>query len=210
MLFAEFMFYEKRKFANNWPHTPPHINVIEYISFFQGDCDGWCFFNPPFFKSLNVMRYVSKTSLKRRTILILLSILRRCIFILGTNYWICETSSTHSRKARNECIWILLLPIAEFSSKVIFFLLFIGFWTSFIFSCSMKTQNFWKDISSRIQVKNELNMFLHSSDREKGLFSVAWKFQLDAVQQVTANPIRGRTETGQAFEFFFCFWKKET
>lgn len=133
----------------------------------------------------------------------------RCIFILGTNPWICETSSIHSRTARDECIWTLFLPTGEFSIKVTYFLLHIGFCTLSIFSCSMKTQHFGKGISSRIQVKNELNRFQHSSDQQKGLFSFAWKFQLDAVQQVPANSIRGRTEKGQAFEIFFCFYKNK-
>jgi hypothetical protein len=49
----------------------------------------------------------------------------------------------------------------------------------------------------------------NNSDRQKRLFSIAGKFHSDEVQQVPANPIRGKTETGQAFEISFLFLEKE-
>jgi len=129
-----------------------YLILFIYI-FWQTDCDSICFFNPPPTPLLQIFERhaVCLEDLFEMSNYFDAPVhIQAVYFFLGVNHSICETSTTHSRKARDECIWILLLPISEFSSKVTYFLLFIGLWTFSISSCSMKTQNSGKGISSRI------------------------------------------------------------
>ena len=126
--------YWKRTFANNWPHPlPPHkcytiCHLFYFILFYfylilfiyifwQTDCDSICFFNPPPTPLLQIFERhaVCLEDLFEMSNYFDAPVhIQAVYFFLGVNHSICETSTTHSRKARDECIWILLLPISEF------------------------------------------------------------------------------------------------